>query len=208
MNFPGYLWKSNTTRWQILLVVFFVFIGIPVFRAYSQSIGLAEIWQNWLEAFLAFLTAFVAIFIWLNEKKQDWENSLPKKLDAFFIHNEEIFYQVENAPLTGENDIRQWGQQIGFQMNGGNLKFNGFKVEGPNRGKDTEENYVMRYKLTVWLQSINEGRQEKTWIYGNDGKLIKPNSIENGHLHANLSETETNTDLKITDSTKSQIQSS
>lgn len=78
----------------------------------------------------------------------------------------------KNDPLAGDNDIRQWGQQIGRQMNKGDLLFNGFKMEGPNRDFDNSRNYVMRYKLTVWLQQIDEGEPEKVWEYDDEGKLI------------------------------------
>jgi hypothetical protein len=128
-------------------------------------------WQSWMEPFLAFSTITIAIFIWYNEKKQDWESALPKKLDVYFQHQDKVIYQVRNAPLAGDDDIRQWGQQIGRQMNKGDLLFNGFKVEGPNRETYKAGKDVMRYTLTVWLQNIEEGKTEKTWHYDDDGRL-------------------------------------
>jgi len=131
-------------------------------------------WQNWMEPFLAFGTILIAVFIWLNEKRQDWENNLPKKLNASFAYDEkQVFYQVENAPLAGDDDVRQWGQQLGRQMHGGDLSFKGFNVKGPARDTDSNGKYVMRYELTVWLQKADESIKKKTWIYGDDGKFLE-----------------------------------
>jgi hypothetical protein len=174
MSFLKFIWKSKSTRWQIVLtgILVIVFLAL-LFRSLSQSKGLAEMWQSWMEPFLAFSTILIAVFIWYNEKKQDWESALPKKLDVSFQHQDEVIYRVRNAPLAGDDDIRQWGQQIGRQMNKGDLLFNGFKVEGPNRETDKTGKDVMRYTLTVWLQRIEEGKTEKTWEYDDDGKLIE-----------------------------------
>lgn len=181
MRFSDNLLKSGSARWQLILtgVLSVVFLILFV-NSRLHSMGFAEMWQHWMEAFLAFGTIIIAIFIWYNEKKQDWENNLPKKLNAFFIYNEQVFYQVENAPLAGKDDVRQWGQQIGFQMNDGkNLLFSGFNVKGPQRDTDSNHRYVMRYELIVWLQNIGEGKRRKKWIYGDDGKFIKEEGFEN-----------------------------
>jgi hypothetical protein len=148
VNFLGYLWKSNATRWQLVLTALFAFAFIvQVIRSFSRSKTLSEIWQ-WVDPFLAISTVVLALFIWHNEKKQDWENTLPKKLNIFFrlAGSEGAIYEVKNAPLAGSGDIRQWGQQIGKQMNRGELAFSGFTVTGPRRDK---HNNVMRYELTI-----------------------------------------------------------
>lgn len=174
MTFLKHIWESKSARWQVILTTVFVIVFLALlFRSLSQSKEFADIWQSWMEPFLAFSTIAIAIFIWYNEKKQEWENALPKKLDVYFQHGEKVIYQVRNAPLAGDNDIRQWGQQIGRQMNRGDLLFNGFKMEGPNRDFDKIGNDIMRYKLTVWLQQIEEGELEKIWEYDDNGKLIE-----------------------------------
>ncbi|CAN5562641.1 hypothetical protein BH10ACI1_BH10ACI1_11130 [soil metagenome] len=129
-------------------------------------------WQSWMEAFLAFATIIIAFLIGYNEKRQDWEDTLPKRLNACFDFNGEAVFTVENAPLAGSDDIRQWGQQIGLQMNNNErLSFCGFKVEGPELETDENSNPKMQYKLTVWLQE-KPNENSKTWKYDDEGKLM------------------------------------
>ena len=178
MNFGRYLWKSNSLKGQIILIFMIALIFMTAL-AYSfyQGMSFADMWDNWLEPFLAFSTITIAFLIAYNEKQQDWENSLPKKLNASFVFidkgiAEQVIYKVENAPLSGSDDIRQWGQQIGRQMNNNdNLVFNGFKVEGPDRRTSENGDYVMQYYLTVWLKEIGSGIERKVWIYDDNGKL-------------------------------------
>lgn len=193
MSFLKYLWKSGSTRGQILFSGFFgIAFLTSVFYSLSQTMNFGDMWQRWMEPFLAFATIFIAGFIWYNEKKQDWENNLPKKLKVFFFLGEKVFYQVENAPLAGDNDIRQWGQQIGRQMNGDkNLLFNGFNVKGPVRDKDSKGEDVMLYELIVWLQSIDEDKTEKIWIYGENGKLVEQKPLEISVMPSTSEDTET-----------------
>ncbi len=173
MRFWKYLWKPLNVRIQILLI-FSIILTFTYFIVYSfcKSMGFAEMWQNWMEAFLAIATIILAFLIGYNEKRQDWENTLPKRLNACFDYNGEAIFTVENAPLAGTDDIRQWGQQIGKQMNNNQfLSFNGFRIEGPEILTDENKNYKMQYKLTVWLQEKPD-EASKVWKYNDDGKLL------------------------------------
>ena len=175
MSFWRHLWRSKSTKRQIILTSFLALCLIIFFIiGCLQSKSPNEMWQSWIDPFLALSTIFIAAFIWWNEKRQDWENALPKKLDAYFKYQNKTVYQVKNAPLAGDDDIRQWGQQIGRQMNDDkNLSFNGFKVEGPNRERDKAGKNIMRYALTIWLQQIEGGKNGRSWLYDDDGKLIE-----------------------------------
>lgn len=180
MNFLSYLWTSKNSRWQILLTAAIVlgFVMAVLCSSFS-AMSFFDMWQNWMEAFLAFSAIIIGVFIWHNEKKQDWEYSLPKKLDVFFYFEDKVFYEIRNAPLTGSDDVRQWGQQIGRQMNDDvNLSFDGFNVKGPMRDTDKNGDYIMRYVLTVWLQEIDHGKEAKVWQYDDDGKVLKINLNE------------------------------
>jgi hypothetical protein len=180
VNFLSYLWKSRSTKWQIVLTIILAVLFVAlVLRSLAQSRSFNEIWQGWMDPFLAVSTVTVAIFIWINEKRQDWENALPKKLDVHFVLGGEAFYRVENAPLASDDDIRQWGQQIGQQMNDNErLAFNGFKLAGPHRERDSAGNHIMRYHLTVWLHDIGRDKKKKIWQYDDDGRLVAPGVSE------------------------------
>lgn len=175
MNFLTYLWKFRSTKWQIVLTIMLaVLFVLFLLKSLSRSDNFSAIWQGWMDPFLAISTVIIAIFIWLNEKRQDWENALTKKLDVYFMLGGEAFYQVENAPLASDDDIRQWGQQIGQQMNNNErLSFNGFKLAGPNRERDSAGKDIMRYELTVWLHDIGSNKTRKVWHYDDDGRLIE-----------------------------------
>lgn len=174
MNFLGYLLRSRTTRTQMIFVVFLVGFCLLFFPRFSNYLGLPDIWQNWGEVCLALVTVSVAVFIWYNEKKQDWENSLPKKLDVSFVHESKDFYRVKNAPLASENDVRQWGQSIGQQMNDGKpLSFTGFYTEAPRRAKNSAGDPITQYEVRIWLQKIDPDKQPTEWVYDDDGRLVE-----------------------------------
>lgn len=198
MSFLKYLWHSKAIRWQIGLFGFMtVIFSVLLFRSLSHlqilpapwAKILSEIWV-WLDPFLTISAVFLALFIWYNEKKQDWEDHLPKKLNALFrLGNGDIVYQVINAPLAGADDIRQWGQQIGKQMNDNkNLEFDGLNVSGPERATDKGGQPVMRYTLTIWLQEQSAKKPQKTWEYNDDGTLITPPQAQLDPGHQNLSD--------------------
>jgi len=173
MNFFHYLWALKNSRWQILLT-FAIAVGFGAAFSCSKihAMSFFDMWQNWMEAFLSFAIIILGVFIWYNEKKQDWEITLAKKLDVYFYYQDRVFYEVKNAPLAGDNDIRQWGQQLGMQMNEGEkLHFREFNVRGPVRDTTKSGEHIMRYVLTIWLQSIGDGKTEKIWQYDDDGKL-------------------------------------
>jgi hypothetical protein len=74
----------------------------------------------WMEPLTGLTTLAVAGLVWFGELKQDWYNSLPKRLTVQFVYKFSDGYrmvlQCTEAYLTGEDDIRAWGQQVGQQM--------------------------------------------------------------------------------------------
>ena len=80
----------------------------------NGSIG----WWNWLDPVVGVTTLAVAMVVWMGELRQDWENSLPKRLTVSFQYQGREYMRCEQAYLAGESDIRAWGQQLGSQMAG------------------------------------------------------------------------------------------
>jgi hypothetical protein len=74
-------------------------------------------WWGWMEPITGISTLAIAMLVWLGKSIQDVENALPKRLSVSFFHNNEEIMFCSQAYLAGEGDIRQWGQQIGKQMN-------------------------------------------------------------------------------------------
>ena len=75
-------------------------------------------WWGWLEPVVGVTTLAVALAVWMGELRQDWENSLPKRLTVSFQYQGKEYMRCEQAYLAGEADIRAWGQQLGSQMAG------------------------------------------------------------------------------------------
>lgn len=63
-------------------------------------------------------TFVVAVLVWWGETKEDWEESLPKRLTVFFLYEEQPAMVCEDASLVAEGDIRAMAQQLGAQIVG------------------------------------------------------------------------------------------
>lgn len=84
-------------------------------------------WNRLLDPTIGISTFIFAFAVWSREAYQNWEQNLPKRLTVRFIYKGKLLLICKNAILTSEGDIRQWGQQIGSQMNRNQaLKFEPF----------------------------------------------------------------------------------
>jgi hypothetical protein len=87
-----------------------------------QPADLTSWWSAWLDPLIGMGTFCVAVFVWLGERRQDWEEQLPRRLTVRFVLLQDgkppqLVMLCREADLTSAADIRQWGQQIGKQMN-------------------------------------------------------------------------------------------
>lgn len=125
-----------------------------VLLTYSNgSVG----WWNWLEPVVGVGTLGVALAVWLGELRQDWENSLLKRLTVNFLYQGREYMRCEGAYLAGEADIRAWGQQLGSQMAGSPLlRFQPNILQQP--GTVTRDRYTgshyMHYRVTFFLTQL------------------------------------------------------
>lgn len=170
--FP-FIWKTSQT--QIVVVVFSILVGVVYYL--NQEEHFTAQWHSWIHAYITVATFVMAIFIWYNEKKEEWEKHLSKKLDIVYLLDGKPYATVKNAPLAGEDDIRQWGQSIGqTNLNGGDrIDFNGFKVTnlGVNKNKQ-----VMHYELIIYLGTKIKGVQEGAELqYSDDGNLLNQQGL-------------------------------
>lgn len=116
-------------------------------------------WWNWLEPVTGTTTLAVALAVWLGELKQDWENSLPKRLTVVFLYQGRECMRCEEAYLAGESDIRAWGQQLGSQMAGTpHLRFQPSICQEQGRATtdpETGESFMF-YRVVFTLSSLPE----------------------------------------------------
>lgn len=167
---------------QILLVIVSTITLFVVFGVWKPDFlkNFPLIWENWLEASITFMLLIVAVFIWYNEKKQDWEMALPKKLNVCYKLDDKYNINVINAPLASEQDIRPWGLSIAQTMLNKTLRieFEGFEIARPEIKTDTEGRNFKLYSITFFLtekiggldESIKEIKFDNTGRYVNDRK--------------------------------------
>ena len=114
---------------------------------------------SYIEPIVGFSTLIAAVFIWYNEKKQEWRESLPKKMHVEYILDGSTYWNVQYAPLTSENDIRSWGQSIAKTIlnNKNNIDFKGFEIESARISKDDQGRDIMLYMVHFYLIQPIEG---------------------------------------------------
>ncbi|MCA9750446.1 MAG: hypothetical protein KC414_15150 [Romboutsia sp.] len=129
------------------------------------------VWTNIIDPLVTLLTVSITIIVYLTNARKNWEDNLEKRLTVHFMYKDKYMMSCIQAFLTGTGDIRQWGQQIGRQMNGGkNLDF--FPYMTLSDSIDDTYNYK-DYILTVYLENINTLKSEIinnyiVWIDNND----------------------------------------
>lgn len=172
-NFIKYLVKHKYSRFQIILVTLAMISAIYAFLYYPQPFSVQ--WGKWIDIFITMSTLSIAVFVWMNEKIENWESALPKKLDITYLLEDRVFANVKNAPLAGDDDIRNWGQSIGQTIlnRQTRIEFSGFKTEGPVRNNAKK---IMQYKLTVYLfNSISGIKEGEEFYFNDDGNLSETN---------------------------------
>jgi hypothetical protein len=172
-TFSVFIWRQ--AKWQIIFVISIFLIGVSCFL-YNLA-PFADQWDSWLEALITFSIVFMAIFIWYNEQRQDWENSLPKKLNiAYMLGKEKVYCRVLNAPLASESDIRTWATSIAGTILNKKVFFNfsGFFMEKPRVNK---KKGMMIYYLDIFIDEPIKGISEGDDIVFFDNGLLDKSSF-------------------------------
>lgn len=72
-------------------------------------------WWNNLSSFLGFFTLLVALFVWVGELREDWQEALPNRMSACFFHGEHAAIVCRHVWLADASDLRAWAQQVAAQ---------------------------------------------------------------------------------------------
>lgn len=155
MNTKNYFWRwflKGTSLVQIIVGVFITFFIIGIL--FYKSFDLSESW-SYIEPIISGFTLIAAVFIWYNEKQQEWRESLPKKMDVDYILDGETFWSVKMAPLASEQDIRAWGQSIVKTIGNdkSNVDLKGFEILSAESHKETGKPTIMLYKVHFYLKN-------------------------------------------------------
>jgi hypothetical protein len=117
-----YAFKHQKLRIAIMSV-FLVLVALGVLfwsemRLPSTSSHSPESIIEWLlnaQTILGIGTLLVALFVWIGEIEENWQNDLPKRLSLFFFWEAKPLIVCRYVWLAGEDEIRTWGQQVGVQ---------------------------------------------------------------------------------------------
>jgi hypothetical protein len=140
-------------------------IVLSVIAAMLFQPNLGDFWEKSIGTISSIATFFIAIFLWFNDLSRDWKDSLEKRLFVDFNYKNlegenRTAMRCEGAYLSGEADIRAWGQQIGRQMNDQrNLDFKPTPIQREDipTWDDDEKCFYKPYRMTVLLDSDSGG---------------------------------------------------
>lgn len=150
-------------------------IGFYLWKG-SGSLKTKLYWEDYTDEVLSITTLLVALFLWVYNSWTEWKKGLPQKLDVDYklTTTEETIFFVRNAPLAGDDDIRNWGQSIAQGVYGGRIPLEGFFIYPPKIVANDSGDSVLKYLLTIWLEDtekIKELKDKNCW-FDDKGKII------------------------------------
>ncbi|AVM58264.1 hypothetical protein C3V43_11255 [Bacteroides heparinolyticus] len=171
------LFKGKRGRYTVSIVSVFVISLFVLWMISGWDIRFGEgvLYVNILEPVVTLGTFFIAAWLGARNIKEEWENQLPKKLTVHFKHKDSYVFTCHKAYLFGESDIRQMGQQIGFQMNENHsLSFYPYIKLEPTTIEKNEKEYFRHYEVTFFLSSWEKKGYKVCW----DNDLHTPGNRE------------------------------
>lgn len=157
--FINYLFtkKMEWVITTIFLVISIVFIFNALNFNNNGFFTKRRVWDKWFDPGISLFTALVAIFIALQNTFRDWNESLTKRLTVHFVFGEKYIMTCHEAFLSSEGDIRQWGQQIGRQMDDDeNLSFYPFitPIKKSKKFDSISKEVFKPYEVVFYLKAI------------------------------------------------------
>lgn len=155
----------NENKGQFLIIVLII-IAIIIYLIVIPNVHLLD---DFLSYFLPVSTLCIGIFVWYNEQKENYFNQLPKKLNVKYQLDEKYF-EIINAPLAHEGDIRAWGQAIAKNVLNESqyVDYSGYFIDTPRIIEGRKF-----YSITIYLKKAIGGFEfGKSYYFGNDGKDI------------------------------------
>lgn len=172
---------ANRQKWLIVGMLVIIAVGCVFVRPWNGEDANAEWYKGW-DVVFSLSTLAVAVLVWLAEMRQEWENSLPKKLNALFYLGDRLVMCCRNAPLASEGDIRAWAQQLGAQM--ANEKFLGLhpRFTINNRIESTIAGTFRLYEIRMTLSEMPARIDELLAPHGDSTKHFVMMDPQSGKL--------------------------
>ncbi len=167
-----YAWQHH--RIQILIVILaaaFIAMGVrswielqfPTYFKNSTAIPHVSPsnWTDWLiriQAYFGIPTLLIALFVWIEGIREDWEDDLSKRISVFFFHGDDPVIICRYAWLAGADELRTWGQQVAKQAAGNEILDFRPDVEAKKPSLVVEPNgtICMHYAVCFKLTKPNE----------------------------------------------------
>lgn len=158
-KFVGILWV------MCLLVIIYYFNKYFIGKDLSgKDLSLPQFWTNVLDPTITVFSFLFPLILSIYLLQKEWQESLEKRLTVHFKLKDKYVMSCYEAYLSSESDIRLWGQQIGLQMNGGQLNFYPYMTQlGPKLYFDASKNtFYNLYELTIFLKFNKNGDYQKS----------------------------------------------
>lgn len=161
--------------WKPITAVCIGAIIILVANVAGRATGsIADWWTNWADPVVTVATVTAAVFAWWETYSQAWEENLPKRLNVHYKYDRQYVFTCWEATLSGEDDIRQWAQQIGRQMN--NNEYLDFSphpwINSPVITTNESIGYFRLYEITINLTKPPRSEGYLVWEPAPAPKLL------------------------------------
>lgn len=160
LSIAAFIWQKDRMVAIVGIVAFIIAMLCLLNRSLvdsilsTQTILNANGLGNVTAGAFSFMTFVVACFVFLNQKRTDWEESLPRRLWAEFVVDGDLVMLCEDASHIDDGDARSLAMQIGKQMSGGELKLLPmFDFVGPEVVM-TEGGWARRSKIRIHLLEV------------------------------------------------------
>lgn len=98
---------------------------------------------------MTFITTLVIFYL---QARQQWLDSLEKRLDVDYVYQGVLIGEIRGAYLSGESDIRAWSQSLGAQLFAQRFLFFDFVIEESNEVVFTaEKSFINQYSAIIYL---------------------------------------------------------
>jgi hypothetical protein len=154
----GFVWASRSIYFASALLFLIILVGLSVAGVDMSTAG--KFWTDYLDPFVGMAVLIIALALWFGETRQDWRNSLPRRLSVVFRYcddkgDREVMRCVR-AGLASEADVRALAQQIGAQMVAGQLDFRApnVKQSGGNVEVAEDGDVYRHHVVTLELRKL------------------------------------------------------
>lgn len=115
-------------------------------------------WAEWLDPIIGLGIFVTTLWIGIAELRQDWEQSLEKRLTVYFKLKDRTVMTCHKAYLSDVADVRMLGQQIGAQMARVFLDFEANKIVSKKdnilKSESKTQVYYIHYIVTFQLRRL------------------------------------------------------